>query len=876
VLAGLAAFVLLAGAAAGWWNRERQRVNNLDDLMADAARCAVAFEAVELRQLANAKADTASPAYAAVKARLMRMHDAHPAVRYVYLFRFVPATNQVLYLADSAPPGSKDESLPGDEYENFKKTDKAPGLRSIIADHRPATEGPEADEFGEWITGYAIIGDPPPAGTSLDILGLDIDAATWSRDHWIAALTAMGYVWVLLGLPLAALFAMRRQLAQREALRNLSEAMEQSQSAMLIVDLDSRIEYANAGLCRQIGYSRRELLGRPWRDFQVPDTPPALLAEMVATVRAGRPWTGEWNNRRKSGETYPVGGVVTPVKDRAGRISSFVAVFDDMTAAKDHEVQLREALRRAEAGDQAKGRFLATMSHELHTPLNGIVGFTSLLSDTALTAEQRECVETIRLSADALLHLTGDVLDYSRIEADRIRPEPVSCDPRDLVEETLDLLATQAADKKLVLLHRTAPDVPALVSLDAGRTRQALVNLVSNALKFTPAGEVEVVLRCTEASPARLESDKKRFNDKIAPGTTPASSPPLAPNPASCLLEFAVRDTGTGIAPDDQVRLFQPFSQLDNGLRRRHGGAGLGLAISRHLARLLGGDLTVTSTLGTGATFRLVVAAIIERPPPGRGTTLARRRIALVCPHVGLRAELTDALATLGAEVLPCEPTAVAATSAELIIADCDDAILALAHANQPPAYGWLAGRAIGLVHSTHTANDRQALRKFFGRLIGKPLHHSLLAGLFDTTSRPPLTQLSRPQLGLRLLLVDDNPVNLRLLSGLTASLGCEATTANSGPAALALLATSKSFDALLLDIHMPDMDGLEVVRRIRASEAGSTPRNLWIVMVTADQRPDMRDRAFTLGASDFLLKPVTIETCLAALRRRSTTRSLT
>ena len=179
----------------------------------------------------------------------------------------------------------------------------------------------------------------------------------------------------------------------------------------------------------------------------------------------------------------------------------------------------------------------------------------------------------------------------------------------------------------------------------------------------------------------------------------------------------------------------------------------------------------------------------------------------------------------------------------------------------------WPAARAIGLIHGAHSAADRQALRMFFPRLLGKPLHHALLAGLFDTVSRPPMTALSRPHLGLRLLLVDDNPVNLRLLTSIVTNLGCTAVGVDNGPAALATLTAGEKFDALLLDIHMPDMDGLEVVQRIRTGEAGA--RDPWIIMVTADQRAEMRTRALTQGASDYLLKPVTIENCLAALRRR-------
>ncbi len=686
----------------------------------------------------------------------------------------------------------------------------------------------------------------PPAGAPIDILGMDIAAANWSRDLWLAALIAAGYGWMLLGVPLAILALLRRQLVQREALRNLSEAVEQSQSAVVIVDLGSRIEYANAGACRQLGYTRRELLGRPWRELQAAETPPTLVTEMVATVRAGRPWSGEWTGRRQSGETYPAHGVVTPIKDSAARVTSFVAVLDDMTAAKRREAELQAALVRAEAGDQAKGRFLAVMSHELHTPLNGIVGFTSLLADTTLTAEQRECVDTIRLSADALLHLTGDVLDYSRIEAGRVALETVPCDPRALVEEALDLLAAQAAAKNLELLHRVAPDVPATVELDPGRVRQILVNLVGNAVKFTPAGEVEVSVRVVTIPPATVSA-------VAAAG--------------SCWIEFSVRDTGPGIPAEEQARLFQPFTQLDGGIRRRHGGAGLGLAISRNLARLHGGDLAIESTPGAGATFRFTAATTTTTPPPVSVRSLAGRRVALVCAQPSLRAALAAALTELGAEAIPCELAAAPAARADVILVDCDPAFLVLARGGPPPA-DWPVARAVGLVHAAHAATDRQALRGRFSRLLGKPLHRSVLAGLFDTVSQSPVPTLASPRLGLRLLLVDDNPVNLSLLRHIAAALGCETTAVTGGPAAIAMLTGGQKYDAMLLDIHMPGMDGLEVVRRIRAGEAGAAAWDIWIVMVTADQRPEMRERALAAGASDYLLKPVTAAGCLAALRR--------
>jgi PAS domain S-box-containing protein len=884
VLAALGAGIILLGAVVGAWNRARVRDGILAELITEAKRGAVAFAPADLRQLTGTKDDSATPTYAAVKARLMQLQQVEPAVHYVYLFRFLPAEKKVIFLGDSTPAGADDESLPGDSYENYQDPAKAPGLRAILADGRPATEGPEADEFGNWVTGYALVGSLSSGGEPVDILGMDMDAANWSRDLTLAALTAAGYVWTLFGVPLAILALLRRQLEQREALRNLSEAVEQSQSAIVIVDLGHRIEYANAGACRQLGYARRELLGRPWRELYAAESLPALAAEQTASMRAGRPWSGEWTGRRSSGESYPARGIITPVKASDGRVTSFVAVLDDMTAAKHAEAELQAALVRAEAGDQAKGRFLAVMSHELHTPLNGIVGFTSLLAGTALTSEQRECVDTIRLSADALLHLTGDVLDYSRIEAGRVALEPVPCDPRVLVGETLDLLAAQAAEKNLELLQHVAPDVPALVALDPGRVRQMLVNLVGNAVKFTSAGEIEVSVFLAPAAfvpsqtilsspPASApEGGDGRQNavngNEENENRLPSSLLPAAGAVASCFLQFEVRDTGPGIPAEEQARLFQPFTQLDGGIRRRHGGAGLGLAISRQLARLHGGDLTLESASGAGATFRVTVAGTIVSAPPVAERPLAGRRVALVCARPPLRAALVATLSELGAETIACELATALAARADALLLDCDPALLAQAYAGPPPT-DWPVARTAGLVHAAHTAADRQALRGLCSRLLGKPLHRSVLADLFDTITQPPQPALAAPRLGLRLLLVDDNPVNLSLLRHIAATLGCETTDATSGPAALAVLASGQKFDAVLLDIHMPGMDGLEVVRRVRAGEAGATAWDIWIAMVTADQRPEMRERALAAGASDYLLKPVTPAIILAALHRR-------
>ena len=359
------------------------------------------------------------------------------------------------------------------------------------------------------------------------------------------------YVWVLMGVPFG-VWVLRRREGQRDAaIRNLSTAIEQSQAAVMITDLHSRIQYANGGLCQQIGYAREELIGRRWQDFQQAETPPELVAGLVATVRAGRSWRNEWYNRRKSGELYLVRGCITPVKDKGGRLACFVAIFEDLTEFKRGELAMQEALARAESGERAKERFLATMSHEMRTPLNGISGFTSLLGETELTPEQAEYVQNIRRSSAALIQLTEDILELARIEAGKLKLEPSFCDPGQCVEDILETLAIPAASQGVELLHWVDEGVPPTVLIDEMRLRQVLLSLVGNAVKFTAAGEVEVTVRA------------ERESSLVTCGRW--------------ILSFAIRDTGIGIAPapGEALQALQPGRRIEHAAVSG-GGAGAG------------------------------------------------------------------------------------------------------------------------------------------------------------------------------------------------------------------------------------------------------------------------------------------------------------
>ncbi len=805
-----------------------------EQLVRSAARVAIAFDGENLRDLPAPRANE-------LRGRLQKFKALDPRVRALYVFGVAADGAPLPVILDSTEGGVAQLAGEGGGTRTLKTSAWQEALRL----NQPTMVAPQRDAIGRWAAAFAPIANV--TGQPRFLLGIDLDVSGWNATLAQAAFQGAFYVWILLGLPWTAWLVMRRQHEQREVIRNLSEAMEQSHSAIMIVDLGSRIEYANRGLCQQMGFSRRELIGRPWRDFQVPDTSDGLLSDLVATVRAGRPWEGEWFNQRKDGTIYPVRGKITPVKHRDGSLSCFVGIFDDVTETKGREAELREARDAALAGDRAKGQFLATMSHEVRTPLNGIVGFTSLLLETPLTNEQREYVQTIRMSTEALIQLTGDILDFARIESGKLKLDPLACDPRECVEDALDLLAAKAAEKKVELLHRVGPDVPAAIVTDGGRLRQVLVNLIGNAVKFTERGEVEV-------SVAVVPEEKSK---------------PAGPT-SEIMLQFIVRDTGIGIAPEHHVKLFRPFTQVDESTTRRYGGTGLGLAICRNLVDLLGGTISVASEIGAGSAFTFTIKATSAAPlPPVRD--LGGLKIGLAVRPGPLRRELVELLRSWRGEVIEADlPEHLSPDTCEVALVEAGDEI-ARDSAQPDVKPGLPAERTFGLVPISLPNKLRSALRTHFRLLINKPIHHDALYALLSGSR--PATAGSRvtpaTHFGLRVLVVEDNSMNQRLVHRVLTNLGCSSTMVGGGREALAQLTTrADDFDVVLLDLHMPEMDGLTALSEIRAGRAGERAQAMWIIAITADVREEQRARALEAGINDYLTKPLNLTELELALKR--------
>jgi PAS domain S-box-containing protein len=715
----IAVGIALAGALTGWWSRDSLRGRRLGELEADARRCALVFQSAEVRALTGERADETTPAYAFVKQRLIELREVHPTVRFVSLLRYLPERGKVIYLADSEPAGAVAESHPGDV---FPEAFQMPGLRTILRTGQTTTEVPIKDSFGEWVTGYAMIGEVQGPDSMKEFVALDIAADDWQGGLFEAGMRGALYVWLLLGLPLGVYLFTRRFAAQTAMIDKLSGAVEESDSAVMVADPHGRIEYVNGGLCQQTGYSRHEVIGRLWRELLSEETPESLITEIGMRLDSKRSWTGGLAGRRKNGELYPARGTVSPVHGKGGRIEGFIAVLSDATELHRQEQALRREKERAEAGDKAKGVFLATMSHEVRTPLNGMVGFTNLLLDTPLSPEQREYVQTIRTSSEALVQLTGDIMDYTRIESGGLQLDATPCDVRASIENVLDILAGRAAEGRLELLHEVDPDVPALVMIDAGRLRQVLVNLVGNALKFTSVGEVAVA--------ARLLTGKALSMAPFDPELLTSQGQLMAElEDGGLTLEFSVRDTGIGISPANRSKLFQAFSQLDSSSVRRYGGAGLGLVISRNLVRMMGGEIHLESTPGRGSTFYFTVRCRISAEKMPEAPSLAGMKVAVVTRQDSLRRELSRELAAAAGAVVPLDGAALNSGLWELAVVDCDADFLRK-EKERLQSEKWRGARMIGLVHVGMGAEARQALRPHFRMLLNKPLHHRTLIEL--------------------------------------------------------------------------------------------------------------------------------------------------
>ncbi len=566
----------------------------------------------------------------------------------------------------------------------------------------------------------------------------------------------------------------------------------------------------------------------------------------------------DWWYRRQGGESFPCEVSLTPV-EVAGR-SVLLAVWHDLTERKRTEEELRSAKEAAEAATRAKSEFLANMSHEIRTPMNGILGMTELTLSTSLSVRQREYLGLVKSSADALLKIINDILDFSKIEAGKLELNPVAFSLRDSVSETLRTLALRAHEKGLELACRIAPDVPEAVVGDVGRLRQILVNLVDNAIKFTPRGEVVVAVQSELTS-----SDE-------------------------AVLEFTVTDTGIGVPEEKRSAIFAAFVQADGSSRRNHGGTGLGLSITSLLVEMMGGRIRVEDNPGGGSIFRFSIRLLRDSTShPDAPSLLLGSRVLVVDDNRSSRNILSDLVASWGARtsavadassalkiladsILGGEPFTLVLLDRTLPGMDCVDLVDGI---RKIPV---LEGLPIVLLSTGGNTEDTNLFESLGIRAsLTKPVRPSELfkaleavveggfsvdgtteAGVPEQAAETSPSITNQAARRLRVLLAEDHPVNQMVAARMIERLGHHVEVVSNGRAAVDAHAT-QPFDVVLMDLQMPEMDGFEALAAIRAS-AGQFSSSVPIAALTAHALKEDRERCLAAGFDVYLAKPVQTE----------------
>ena len=647
---------------------------------------------------------------------------------------------------------------------------------------------------------------------------------------------------------------------QTESTRfRLQQAINHAQDGMALFDEAGQFTYMNPAYASIYGHAVDDLLGKSWLQLY-PEEWAAMIDQMyLPMLRSEGRWQGEVVGKKKSGDAFHVDLSLTLLEEPGTGRQTILCTCRDISLRKQMEHDLITAKEAAEAGIRAKSEFLATMSHEIRTPMNGVLGMTDLLIDTTLTSEQREFVHTLKHSGESLMRIINDILDFSKIEAGKLTIETLPFDLRTTIEDTLDLLAPTAQTKHLELVGLIDAQAPNTVIGDPGRIRQIMTNLIGNAIKFTESGEVLVqVLKVEETA-------------------------------ASVLLRFEIVDTGIGLTEGAKTKLFQSFTQADSSTARKYGGTGLGLTICKRLTELMGGQIGIQSFPGAGTcvwfTIRLRTQADTPSlPAPVIVESLSGLRICLIDDNATNRSLLQYHACDWKMHYESAEDGPSALALIRRAAAEGKPFDLAILDMHMPGMDGLELGRAIRA--EANLNGTRLVLLTSLGRRGDAKLAHS--AGFSGYLTKPvrkthlydclrlvmgqapvshqnsqaapaetPLItrhQVAEVTAHIRLLVVDDNPVNQKVAVKMLEKLGHRVDVASNGNEALAAL-TRHHYNLVFMDCQMPELDGFETTRMIRTHEKPGC--HLPIVAMTANAMQGDRERCLASGMDDFVSKPI-------------------
>ncbi|MEQ8820000.1 MAG: PAS domain S-box protein [Sumerlaeia bacterium] len=658
---------------------------------------------------------------------------------------------------------------------------------------------------------------------------------------------------------------------ERESeLRLMEFAVNRAGESVFWYDERGAIAYANDAACRNLGYSREELLKKACWEI-VKDCEESHFLERWGEIQQGQAAIFECEHIRRDGTLMSVESSLNKVRFEGREyICAFVR---DISSRKEAEAHLLKSMEKAEAATKAKSMFLANMSHEIRTPLNGVIGMTGLLLDTKLDNEQREWGEAIRRSGEALLSVVNDVLDFSKIEAGKLELEETPFDPFLAAEEIADLLAPKAHDKGIELSYLVSPGLPRYLIGDPGRIRQVLLNLTGNAIKFTEKGGVELIIGGHD------ESD-----DEVT-------------------VRFEVRDTGIGIPVERLNRLFQPFSQVDASMTRRYGGTGLGLAICRELAELMGGEVGAESEQGKGSNFWFTARLRKEGDAATHSQRRASRnrlrglRMLVIDANDTHRENLMQQVSLWGVEcseacgglegLARLRHGADSRCPFDLVLLDTMLTDL------EPSAFvkrtradrRFADTRTVLMVPRSKRSEETSRAVEGVSAVLPKPVKQSQLydclvalidadeTGLEASASPIKAAPALPPErtFNMRVLVAEDNAINQKVAMRMLERLGCRCDVAGNGLEALNA-AKSLPYDMIFMDCQMPEMDGFQATAAIRAlkTAAAHTP----VVAMTANALRGDRDRCLAAGMDDYVAKPVNRDVLIEVLARWEQRRS--
>jgi PAS domain S-box-containing protein len=685
------------------------------------------------------------------------------------------------------------------------------------------------------------------------------------------------------GFTLTGLLVLSVELARRDrthalTLKETNQALLKSESrsramadasplGIFLTNQQGSIIYVNAVYQQITGLADSRQAAEGWHTLIHPEDRERVIAAWREMGRNGHLFSIVHRGVRRDGELVWVSVKAAPIKID-GKFDGFVGTVEDITELKRAEQEVAHARDMAIESTRLKGEFLANMSHEIRTPMNGVIGMTGVLLETSLTPEQREFAETIKQSGESLLAVINDILDFSKIEAQRLHFESVDFDLRATVESTAEMLAEMAQRKGLELVALVEAEVPVKLRGDPGRLRQVLSNLISNAVKFTPHGEV--VVR------AKLHAESE----------------------GSVMIHVEVRDTGIGIPPDAQRRLFQPFVQADGSTTRRFGGTGLGLVIAKRLVEMMGGEIGLESEADRGTTFWFTAQFDKQPAMAGESATperLHRLRLLLVESYARHRELLREQCVSWG--INPVE--AATATEALSLLRSAAmqgkpyDLVLAAAHlmdstgqalARQIRRDSALSGASVILLASiAQRSQIIQEMAAFpdtanpIDAVLTKPIRQSHFFDCLVTTidrhvmrqaeelhPAAPAPNDEKPN-GYRILVAEDNIVNQRLLKWQLEKMGYHVDVVANGLEVLSAL-DQINYHLVLMDCQMPEMDGYEATSRIREKEKAG--RQTTIVAVTAHALAGEREKCLAAGMNDYVSKPISLPELQRVLRR--------